>query len=123
MQINPAQNISFGYKSVLKTYWLKGKMPSVTHGIYGSELTKDNITLEHLIPHSKGGKTTIGNLALSKNINNWVRSNQPISKFLDKDTFEAYCEQFKGVKLPLFDGDNYIKLITKTVERLFKEGR
>lgn len=123
MQINPTQNISFCYKSILKTYWLKGKMPSVTHGIYGSELTKDNITLEHLKPHSKGGRTTMSNLALSKNINNWIRGNKPLSEFLDKDIFEAYCEQFKGLKLPFFNGDNYIKEITKTIERLLKQGQ
>lgn len=56
MKINQITPISFTYKSPLKTEWLKGNMPSVTHGIYGGILTKDNITLEHIKPHSKGGK-------------------------------------------------------------------
>lgn len=121
MKINPVTSISFGYKSLLKTYRLDGKMPSVKYGIYGGELTKENITLEHLKPHSKGGKTNINNLALSKNVNNWTRSNKPISQFLNKETFEAYCEQFKGLKLPFFNGDNYVKEITKTIERLMRQ--
>lgn len=123
MKINPAIPITFGYKHMLKTYWLDGKLPTVTHGIYGGELTKDNVTLEHLKPHSKKGRTVLGNLALSKNINNWKRGNKPISDFLNKDAFEAYCEQFKGLKLPFFNGDNYIKEITKTIERLLKSGQ
>ena len=123
MLITPIQRINFGYKSILKTHWLNGKMPSVTHGIYGGKLTKDNITLEHLKPHSKGGRTSLNNLALSVGENNWKRSNAPIGEFLNKETFEAYCEQFKGIKLPYFNGDNYIKEITKTVERLIKQKR
>ena len=123
MKINPANPITFGYKHMLKTYLLEGKLPSVTHGIYGGELTKDNITLEHLKPHSKKGRTVLGNLALSKNINNWKRGNKPIGIFLNKDIFEQYCEQFKGVKLPFFNGDEYIKQITTTIGRLLKTGQ
>ena len=108
---------------MLKTYWLEGKLPSVTHGIYGGELTKDTVTLEHIKPVSKGGRTVLGNLALSKNTNNWKRSNKPLSEFFNRETFEAYCEKFKGVKLPFFNGDNYIKELTKNVERLLKAGQ
>ena len=121
MKLSSVQNISFGYKSILKTYWLKGKMPSVQYGIYGGKLTKDNITLEHIKPHSKGGKTALNNLALSVNKNNWDRGNKPLSEFLNKDTFQQYIEQFKGIKLPFFNGDEYIKQITKTVERVLKQ--
>ena len=123
MKINPAQQITFGYKHLLKTYWLEDKLPTVTHGIYGGELTKDNVTLEHLKPHSKKGRTVLGNLALSKNVNNWTRGNKPIGNYLNKDIFEQYCEQFKGVKLPFFNGDEYVKQITKTIERLLKSGQ
>lgn len=123
MNIAHISNITFGYKSILKTHWLNGKMPSVTCGIYGGKLTKDNVTLEHIKPHSKGGKTSLNNLALSVCENNWKRGNQPISNFLTKENFDAYCEQFKGIKLPYFNGDNYIKEITKNVERLLKQGK
>ena len=73
--------ISFGYKHMLKTYFLEGKLPKVTKGFYGGELTKD------------------------------------------KEAFETYCEGFKGVKLPFFNGDNYIKQLTKTIEKVLKEGK
>ena len=92
-------------------------------GFYGGELTKDTVTLEHILPHSKGGKTVTNNLALSKDINNWNRSNKPLSDVFNKEIFEQYCEQFKGVKLPFFNGDEYIRQITKTVEKLLKQGK
>lgn len=119
MRITPTQ-ITFGYKHFLKTYWLQGKLPTVKYGFYGGELTKDTVTLEHILPHSKGGKTILNNLALSKNTNNWARSNKPLVQFFDIEIFKKYCEQFKGVKLPCFNGDDYIKQITKTVERQIK---
>ena len=118
--INP---INFGYKNILKTYFLKGKLPSVTKGFYGGELTKDNVTLEHLLPHSKKGKTALNNLVLSKDVNNWNRGNRPLIEYYDPDLFKAYCEQFKGIKLREFNGDDYIKQITATVERLLKQGK
>ena len=57
-----ANPISFKYRSILKTEWLKGKMPTVKYGIYGGKLKPYNVTLEHIIPYSKGGETTIDNL-------------------------------------------------------------
>lgn len=120
MKIITNDAISFGYKHMLKTYWLEGKLPSVTHGFYGGKLTKDNVTLEHILPHSKKGSTVLNNLALSKNKNNWHRGNKPLEQFFNKETFERYCEQFKGIKLPFFNGDEYVKQITKTIERLLK---
>lgn len=107
---------------MLKTYWLEGKLPQVTHGIYGGELTKDTVTLEHINPVSKGGRTVLGNLALSKNTNNWARSNRPLSEFFNKEAFDSYCKGFKGVKLPFFNGNFYVEQIKKTIQNLLKNG-
>lgn len=120
VKINQITPISFTYKSPLKTEWLKGNMPSVTHGIYGGILTKDNITLEHIKPHSKGGKTSLKNLALAVDENNFKRGSKPIWQFLTKEMFEQYIEQFKNIFLPDFNGKEYAENLTKTVERLIK---
>lgn len=122
MKITSATPVTFKYKHMLKTYWLEGKLPQVTHGIYGGELTKDTVTLEHIKPHSKGGRTVLGNLALSKNTNNWARGNKPLSDFFNKEAFENYCEGFKGVKLPYFNGNFYVEQIKKTIQNLLKNG-
>ena len=121
MKINTISNVSFGYKSILKTHWLNGSLPNVTKGFYGGDLTKDTITLEHLKPVSKGGKTELKNLVLSEDIRNWNRGNKPLTEVFNKEAFQTYCEEFKGVKLPYFNGDDYIKQITKTIERLLKQ--
>lgn len=121
--IFPIKPITFGYKSILKTYWLEGRMPSVTHDFYGNELTKDTVTLEHIQPHSKGGLTKLSNLALSKNTSNFKRSNKPLTSVFNKEAFEQYCEQFKNIKLPGFDGNIYINSITRTVNNLLRQGK
>jgi len=53
-----SSNVSFGYNSPLKTLFKKGKLPTVTKGFYGGTLTNKTVSLEHLIPHSQGGKPT-----------------------------------------------------------------
>ena len=76
----------------------------------------------HLLPHSKGGKTELRNLALAINVNNFQRSNKPLSGYLTRDMFETYCKQFEEIKLPTFDGKRYIRELAKTVDRLLKQG-
>lgn len=112
--------ISFKYKSVLKSEWLKGNMPTVKYGIYGGELTSKNITLEHLQPKSLKGKTELANLALAVDVNNWQRGSKPLKDMFSKDNFIQYTEQFKDINLPEFNGLKYIESITKTIERLLK---
>lgn len=122
MKINPIQSnpITFGYSSIIKTSWKKGLMPSVKIGIYGGKLTQGNITLEHIQPISKGGKTALNNLALATYQNNTLRGSKPLKWFLDLDIFEKYLKQFEGIEIMGFNGKKYIEALTKTVERIFK---
>lgn len=123
MRITPISNqISFKYSSPLKTEWQKGNMPTVTKDIYGSELKPYNVTLEHIIPHSQGGKTELSNLALAVDINNWARGDRPFKNFFSRATFEEYCDQFRKISLPNFDGKRYIEALRETVERVIKNG-
>jgi len=70
MKVSPIySNVSFGYSSPLKTLYKKGKLP-VKYDFYGSKLTNKNVTLEHLKPHSQGGKTNLKNLVLATKENN-----------------------------------------------------
>jgi hypothetical protein len=121
MKISALNNINFGYKSILKSEWLKGNMPTVKYGIYGGELKPYNITLEHIKPHSKGGKTELKNLALAVDINNWARSNKPFRNFFSLAVFDQYCDQFTKIILPDFNGKEYIEALRKTVEMVLKQ--
>lgn len=120
MQIPPIDQpqIPFGYSSKLKTYYKRGKFPSVKYGFYGDKLTKDNVSLEHLLPHSKGGKTTLDNLVLASKKNNMSRGNRDIVGYLDPDNLKRYVEQFLPIKLPDFDGKKYVSDILRTINKL-----
>ena len=118
MEILKVSPISFGYKSVLKTEWQKGNMPTVTRDIYGDLLIKGQETIDHIIPKSKGGKSTLSNYALANAGNNFRRSNLELGSFTNTDLIKAYLRQFEGIKLHKFNGDEYIKGITKTLKRL-----
>jgi len=123
MKINRLTPIPFTYKSILKTEWLKGNMPEVTHDMAGNLLTKENITNGHMLAHSKGGKTVIDNLMLETAPYNFMKGNQPFSKFFSKEGFNAYCEQFKNIDLPNFNGLDYIDRITRTAKHLLRVGK
>ena len=120
MQIPPIDQpqIPFGYSSKLKTYYKRGKFPSVKYGFYGDRLTKDNVSLEHLLPHSKGGRTTLDNLVLASKQNNMARGNRDIANYLDPDNLKRYIEQFIPIKLPDFNGKQYVMDILKTINKL-----
>ena len=120
MQVKPIgqPNLFQGYKNILKTAWKKGKLPSVKKGLYGDTLTLHNVSLEHLKPHSKGGKTITSNLALASQDKNNARGCNPLKDFLSKERAESYLVQFKDIKIKDFDGNEYIESIRKTLEGL-----
>ena len=122
MNVTPISHpISFKYKSVLKTEWLKGNMPSVKYGIYGGELKPDNVTIEHIKPHCKGGKTELKNNALAVDIMNWARGCKPLRWFFSRAIFDKYCDQFTEIDLPDFNGKQYVKELRETVEEVLRE--
>ena len=113
---------SFGYSSPLKTLYLKGELP-VKYGFYGDRLNTKNVSLEHLLPRSKGGKTSLDNLVLASKEKNQKRGNQPISKYINFEAMQTYIDQFKNVKTNGFNGNEYVKNILKTVTELVRGGK
>lgn len=129
MNVNPinANSVSFeGYNSVLKTLYKQNLLPTVEKGFYGDVLTKENVSLEHLRPHSKGGPTVLWNLVLASKDKNSARGNEPFGKFFNKETATEYLNQFIGLVIPykkgdrnkVFNGTDYAKSIQKTVKNL-----
>ena len=117
--IEPKQP-SVGYHNIIKTLYKKGKL-SVNYGFYGDRLTKKNVTLEHLLPISQGGKTELSNLVLSSANKNQERGVRPLSEMLQWDCVGKYLEQFRNVKIKDFDGNDYIQKILKTINKLLGE--
>lgn len=112
------KDVSFGYSNKLKTLYKKGLLPTVRKGFYGGDLSKEVTTLEHLIPHSKGGATVLSNLVLATADNNLRRGNKHLSLFFKPEAAKEYLDQFIGVKVKNFNGDNYIKLVEKTLSKM-----
>ena len=129
MKIN-AQNfgITFGYKSVMKTYWRDGKLPTVVKDIYGDDLI--DATIEHIRPRSKGGKSNLFNYALANPWTNQKRGSDDIMQHTTIDNVYNWFKQFVDVKLPHLDGPEYIKNASKkfgktgaeVIEKLKSEG-
>ena len=118
MKIQPIQQSpTFKYNSPLKTLYRKGKLP-VKYGFYGDILTQKNVSLEHLKPFSKGGKTELNNLVLASKQKNMARGNADIRNFANKETIIKYLSQFIDIKINDFDGNKYIKAIIKTLTNL-----
>ena len=112
--------ISFGYSHKLKTLYKQGKLP-IIYGFYGGLLTKDTVTLEHLQPHSKGGKTELSNLVLTTKENNQKRGNRPLKEFFNKDAAEEYFKTFEKIKTKYFDGEKYVQKIKQTIEEILSK--
>ena len=108
MKIQPTQQCpTFQYNSPLKTLYRKGELP-VKYGFYGDILTQKNVSLEHLKPYSKGGKTALSNLVLASKQKNQARGNSDIRNFANKETIIKYLSQFIDIKIKDFDGNKYI---------------
>ena len=115
-------NISFGYSHELKTLYKKGKLP-IEFDFYGSKLTKKNVTLEHLLPHSYGGRTTLDNLVLATRENNQARSNKPLEDFMDWYNINRYLKQFEKLQIGNISGKDYIKMILNTISKIKSIGK
>lgn len=119
MKIRPTPHNSptFGYSNQLKTLYRQGKLP-IKYGFYGDRLTQKNVSLEHLKPFSKGGKTELSNLVLASKQRNQARGNADIRSFANKETIIKYLSQFIDVKIKGFDGNKYINGIIKTLTNM-----
>ena len=115
MRMQSLNSITFGYSHPLKTAWKRGQIPQVKLGFYGEKLTQRNVSLEHLLPISQGGKTQWQNLVLADNKMNNARGDKPLSEFINYKAMGQYLDQFKNIKIKGFDGNKYIEMILKTV--------
>ena len=112
--INP---VSFtGYESPLKTMWKRGELPRVKKGLYGEILTRDTLSIEHLVPVSKGGSLTMENVALADRILNSLRGTKDLKDVLTRKQAFEYIEQYIGDKRPIIQ--KYVEGFFRTLRKL-----
>lgn len=116
--LKPIKTPQFGKMLMLKRLWVDGDLPTVTKGIYGENLTRNNLSIEHLKPKVKGGTSEIGNLALADVFINNKRSAMPLNIFVTPESANDYLNQFKHVVVRQFNGDTYITAVKKTLKKL-----
>ena len=119
---NQGSSPSFGYSNELKTLFKKGLLPTVKVDAEGNLLTKKNASLDHIIPVSKGGKSYTGNFMLATKDFNSRRGNDPLSAWTTMEGLIRYLNQFIGVRIGKFIGNNYIAEVLETLERANKLG-
>ena len=122
MEIQPVSSVNFGYSNQLKTLYKKGKLPTVQYDISGRKLTKKNVTLDHVIPKSKGGKSIQENYMLATAEFNHLRGNKPLKEFMTNNGLVKYLSQFLGVFVDGFSGDKYVKGLLKTLDEANRLG-
>lgn len=123
MQLKKVDGINFGYNSILKDLYKQGLLPTVKYGIYGNKLSKKTVSLEHIVPASKGGTTKLKNMALADKEANRIRGNDDINKYLTLSHLKKYLSQFINVKVfknknIIFDGNSYIDNLVDTLHSL-----
>lgn len=120
MRIPPVTvQISFKYRNRLKTEWLKGNLPELVHDFYdGSKLDPKTVTLEHLKPHSLGGKTTITNLVLTSYQNNVKRGNKDIRQYINIEAARKYLEEARKINSHGINGNYYADSIINRLKSL-----
>jgi hypothetical protein len=110
--------VSFGYRSPLKTSFLQGGL-KIKEGAYGGKITESNVSLEHIRPHSRGGASTISNFLLVTQKENGLRGNMPFDVFIRQNsekvkTIQTYLDTLRGT---IINGVDYVKVVVKTLNR------
>lgn len=115
-------NPNFGYKSILKKEFLRGKIP-LKRDITGQKLNPKYISVDHTIPKNKGGKSSISNYSLMDSFVNNKRGEKPIKPFIDLESLVEYINVMLNVKTMDLDGVEYLKGWLPTLLKALKEGK
>lgn len=107
-------NSTFGYSHKLKTDFKKGLIP-IEFDMGGNKLTKENATLDHIVPKSQGGKSELFNYALATKEFNSFRGVVPLALLITREMFDKWAKQFENVMVCGVKGTEYTKQIAKKI--------
>lgn len=116
--LKPIKTPQFGKQQLLTRLFREGKLPTVIKDIYGITLEPGKVSIEHLLPKSKGGSNALFNKALADVTMNNYRGSRPLRIFVTPEKADNYLDQFKGVIVRQFNGDTYISAVKKTLKKL-----
>lgn len=119
MEIQP---INFGNKSILKTEFDRGAIP-LKRDITGHKLKRGESSVDHTIPKSKGGSSSLYNYSLMNPIANNKRGNKSIKQFIDLEALIEYIKVFLDIKTINLDGIDYLKGWLGNLQKAIREGK
>lgn len=106
----PPKEQSFkGYNFKLKKLYRQGKLPKDLVDIGGNKLNSKNLSGDHAIPRSMGGKNTDDNMMLATKQFNSLRGNRPLKEVVTLESTIKWANQF--INLPPIDGFNFQKYV------------
>jgi 5-methylcytosine-specific restriction endonuclease McrA len=73
--------------------WKIAKKQKLKCALTGDKLTKNNVSLDHIKPKSKGGKNTIENIRLTTKDANWLKNTHS-----DEELLELCCKVINTLK-------------------------
>lgn len=120
MLIEPLQfNYTFqGYDFKLKRLYRQGKLPKDLIDMGGNRLTQRNLSGDHAIPKSLGGKNTDSNMILATRQFNSMRGNKPLKEVVTKENLARWVSQYLALgKIEGFDFVKYVRDILKNFEK------
>ena len=105
-----------GYNFKLKKLYRQGKLPNDLVDIGGNRLTQKNLSGDHAIPKSKGGKTTDNNMMLATKQFNALRGNRPLKEVTNMENLIKWVNQYLALKpIEGFDFNQYVQEILKII--------
>lgn len=108
-----------GYNFKLKKLYREGKLPKDLVDIGGNRLTQKNLSGDHAIPRSKGGKTTDSNMMLATKQFNSLRGNRPLGEVTTVENLAKWVNQY--LKLGCIDGFDFRKYVIGILKILERE--
>jgi len=118
INFNKGSHLNFKYKSRLKDLFKQGKL-DLKLDAYGFPLTADNVTLEHIKPHSKNGANNIANYLLVSAKANQSRGNKDFKLFLEENPsiiqhIMNYLNKMRGIIISKRD---YVEEVSRTLNK------
>lgn len=98
-----------GYDFKLKKLYREGKLPKDLIDMGGNRITQRNLSGDHAIPRSKGGKTIDSNMMLATKQFNSLRGNRPLREVTSVENLARWVKQY--LKLDNIEGFDFKKYV------------
>ena len=105
-----------GYNFELKRLFRQGKLPKDLIDLGGNKITQRNLSGDHIVPKSKGGKNTKDNMTIATKQFNSMRGNRPLKEVVTFENAIKWALKMMEIKVEGFDGVQHVKDVFKVLD-------